>query len=93
MKNKTDLITDVHKDLKSEGLVTQREQTKKIVDIVINNIRNYIVHGITIEIVNFGKFYTKFITRSNFGKEKIKRWSIYFSPAIKLKNDINEDQT
>ena len=43
MKSKTDLITDVHKDLKSEGLVTQREQTKKIVDIVINNIRNYIV--------------------------------------------------
>jgi nucleoid DNA-binding protein len=91
MKRKPDLVKDVHRDLKSEGLVTHADQTKKIVDIVINNIRNYIVQGITLELVNFGKFYTKFVKRSNFGKEQTKRWEALFSASPLLKSDLNED--
>ena len=93
--HKGTFLEEVHKDLKKKGSVTNKEQTKVIMDTFFDTLYDVITKGHYLTISDFGVFESKLRTFTNFGndKERVQRWQIFFKPSNKMKKRINESIT
>lgn len=92
--NQNELTKIIHADLKSARLSTSFPDSKKIVDMVLDNLRNEISKGKIITLCEFGTFSTKVVSRRNIANpegDRINNWEIKFKTAVKLKRKINDN--
>lgn len=90
--NKSDVVNEVHKELKQLGFVSKSAESKEIVDVVLNTLHHSLKSGRDVQLTGFGTFAVKPQTFNdvNNPNNKITRMVIKFTPSRVLKERLNE---
>ena len=91
-----EILHELRKDLKKNGVNSPKEETEIIFDSVIRVLTDAITSGQDVIINNFGTFSSEFRESRNISKyikesvtEMVRCFVIKFKPATHLKNKIN----